>query len=483
MMRLVTDGLSVSDADGRLLLAPLDVAVAAGSTISLIGESGAGKSLFCAAVAGLLSPELRMSGRIVIDGQDVTALSPRDRRALWSRTVFLLPQEPWTALAPARRVRAQIADMPRLHDGLAGRTLATAAGRLLSRVGLSVEREGDHRPRMLSGGMAQRAAIATALGAPAGLVLVDEPTKGLDAPLRDRVRDNIRLLRDEGRALVVVTHDLALARDLGGQVLVLRDGVVVEQGPAERILTHPAHPFTRALLDAEPQRWRRTTAPIGHPAIAFDAVEVRSNPSGPALARSLSFAVPKGAIVGLCGPSGSGKTTIGNVAIGLTPPASGTVSRLAGEVRRYQKLYQDPGAAFAPWRSVRATMADALAAGGLPRASLDDRFAPLAKRLRLSAGLLNRRPGSVSGGELQRLALARALLVRPVFLFADEPTSRLDPLTQREVALLLTEVAADGVGCLLASHDPALIAALASTVLTLGGDGTVVSASPAPELR
>ncbi len=483
MMRLVTDGLSVSDANGRLLLAPLDVAVAAGSTVSLIGESGAGKSLFCAAIAGLLPPELRIGGRIVIDGQDVTGLSPRERRALWSRTVFLLPQEPWTALAPARRLLTQIADMPRVHGGVARSALATAAGRLLSRVGLSAERAGDQRPRMLSGGMAQRAAVATALGAPAGLVLVDEPTKGLDAPLRDRVRDNIRLLRDEGRAVVVVTHDLAMARDLGGQVLVLRDGVVVERGTAERILTCPTHAFTRALLDAEPERWRRTTAPIGDPAITFDAVEVRSNPSGPALVRSLSFAVPKGAIVGLCGPSGSGKTTIGNVAIGLIPPASGTVSRLAGESRRYQKLYQDPGAAFAAWRSIRATLADALTAVGLPRGSLDDRFAPLAKRLRLSAALLDRRPGSVSGGELQRLALARALLVRPVFLFADEPTSRLDPLTQREVALMLTEVVADGVACLLASHDPALITALASTVLTLDGNAAVVSAPPAPEPR
>lgn len=481
MTALLLERLAVRDRAGRTLVAPLDLALERGGMVSLVGESGAGKSLVCAAVAGTLPPGLAAAGRIAIAGRSAAALPAAERRALWSRDLFLLPQEPWAALAPSRQTRARTADTPRLCGAGAG--AGRMAGALLARLGLCPDTDGPKRPWQLSGGMAQRAAVAAALGAPAGLVLVDEPTKGLDAPMRDRVRDSLRVLLEDGRAVVLVTHDLQLAAAMGGEVLVMRDGAVVERGPADEVLQRPRHPFTRALAAAVPDRWPRRAVSGQPELLAVEGVTLAAGRGGRVLVSGLSLSVPRNGIVGLSGPSGSGKTTLGDTMLGLRPPAAGRV-RWAGAERSSrpgarQKLYQDPLAAFAPWRRVGATMADAFAGAGRPRRTAIGVLKPMLARLGLSPSLLDRLPGEVSGGELQRLALARAMATQPAFQFADEPTSRLDPLTQQQVAGLLAELAEGGTACLLASHDPHLLAALAGQVVRMGESSAAEPAAPA----
>lgn len=460
MTRLVVERLRVAGRRGRQLVSPFDLTLEAGRIACLIGESGAGKSLVCAAIAGTLSPELEAAGRIWIGGRAVSSLSALDRSRLWSRSLFLLPQEPWSALAPRRPAIAQVADMPRLHGRPAGLTHM-----LMERMGLSPKEDGDKRPAALSGGMAQRVAMAITLGAPAGLVLVDEPTKGLDAFRLSQVEAELRILAEDGRALLVVTHDMDLARRIADEVVIMRDGVVVERGHPSDVLVSPRQAFTQALLDAQPERWPVSGAIGGDSVLRADGLALRPARNAPVIASGLSLSIASGGITGLAGPSGSGKTTLGDTLLGLVEPASGRIQRSA-QLRR-QKLFQHPGAAFAPWRTIGATMSDGLQdqpAG----VRLVERCRPLMRRLGVAEDLLGRLPKDVSGGELQRLSLIRALLARAGFIFADEPTSQLDVITQQQIAGLLREVAADGTAILLSSHNRPMLTKLAGSVIELG---------------
>ncbi|TCO69469.1 ATP-binding cassette domain-containing protein [Rhodovulum euryhalinum] len=308
--------------------------------------------------------------------------------------------------------------------------------------------------------MAQRLAIAAARAGSAGIVLADEPTKGLDLARSDEVAGHLCHVTETGGALLTITHDLELAEALGGEIVVLREGRVVECGTAARVLSAPAADYTMDLIAAEPRHWpMRNRAAPGAEVLRAEGLAVGRGRR--ILASSLDLTFRAGEVVGLAGPSGVGKSSLGDTLLGLIAPAAGRVTRAAGlGPLRFQKLWQDPPAAFAP----RLALADLMARHRIA----PDRLPPLMERLRLDPALLDRRPGEVSGGELQRLSIARALLLDPVFLFADEPTSRLDPLTQRELIALLTGLARDrNVALLLVSHQPDLIGKAADRVIRL----------------
>lgn len=464
---LAIEGLCVRDAAGKPLISSFSLELPPGALHVIVGESGAGKSIVCSAIAGTLSPDLKCSGRIVLDGADLGAMTARQRRRTWSRDVFLLPQEPWNALAQTRDVLSQVADMPRLHAGQnRGRASATAA-ELLGRLGLNGPGGLRKWPSELSGGMAQRACVATALGAPAGLILVDEPTKGLDANRRLEIAQALRLFVEDGRSVIVVTHDLGLASMLGGSTTIMREGIVVERGPTEDVLASPRESYSQRLISADPMHWACRTFTPGARVAALSRATVRAGTEGPLLAEDLDLEVASGEIVGLVGPSGCGKTTIGDTILKLKAPVSGNVFWSAPQRKAYQKVYQNPGAAFAPWRTLGATVADAVAQTGCSPSAIDE----LMKNVGLDSRLLDRKPHQVSGGEMQRVSLVRCLLCKPAFIFADEPTSRLDALTQKSIMQLLADAVQEWrIGVLLVSHDYELIRRMTSRFVALHGD-------------
>jgi len=431
---------------------------------TLLGETGSGKSLLAQAIMGNLPAGLSSSGSIAVFGETSAADEPMKRQRLWGHSLALLPQEPWLALDPTMRALSQVAEtyqkVGRVPDGVKGARRRASAD--FSSLGLAgAERK---LPGALSGGMAQRTAFAVVRAGGARLLIVDEPTKGLDAGLRDGVVSMLKQVADNGGAVLTITHDVAAARLLGGTIGIMLDGEIVEQGPADQVLAQPRHDYTRRLLAADPESWAPRTQPApGPPVLTAKGLSKRFGEQQ--LFADLDIEIASGGRVAVVGPSGSGKTTLGGMLLGVVPPDSGSVSRRPDvPAWKYQKLYQDPIAAFAPRVRLRTSLRDLVSRHGLQWADVEKWM----ERTRLRASLLDRLPDQVSSGELQRIALVRVLLLKPVLLVADEPTSRLDPITQQETIYLLAECLADlGCALVLVTHDAAIAGNIASRVLTL----------------
>ena len=464
------DRLEVLDRSGTPLVSIGPLALRPGEILCVIGETGSGKSLLAQAAMGLLPQELHARGTFrFAHGKAVDARDRQALRALWDRETCIVPQEPAAALDPLARIARQLVDP---DDG-------SKAADLLARVDLPAATGGLY-PFEVSGGMAQRVLIANAAASPAGLVIADEPTKGLDTHRIARVTGLLRQLNDEGKTLLVITHDLAVVRALAGRVAIMKDGEIVETGETDEVLTRPRHPYSRAWLAADPRNWPAcpTCLASDDVVLAAHGLSAAHHPARP-LFRDLDLHVHRGEVLAVTGPSGVGKSTLGNVLLGLLPPLHGEVSWRGCDIlrdrgglrrlrRRFQKLHQDPATVFAPHRGIGAQLRDVLA---LSAARPDmEALRPVLERLHLSPALLHRRIGEVSGGEAQRLALARLLMLDPWLIVADEPTSRLDPIVQRETMMLLRDCVAErGLSLVLVSHNAELVRAVADTVLHLDG--------------
>ena len=461
---LETSALAVIDGkSGTPLLKGASLRLAAGGALTLLGESGSGKSLLAHAIMGTLAAGLRAEGSVRIGSHRYDAADQQARQALWGREVALLPQEPWLALDPTMRVQQQVAETHALVAGLPKKEAAAAALRDLAQ--LDMAHAAPLYPHQISGGIAQRVAFLATHAAGARLLIVDEPSKGLDSERRADILAMLRAAQAGGMAVLCITHDVWLACALGGDIAVMLDGDIVEQGEAQAVLARPAHAYTRALLAADPASWPVRT-PGSAPGAIVARVDKLAKAYGPrALFAGISADIRQGEIVAITGESGAGKTTFGNLLLGLSRPDAGTVTRAAGLPRTaFQKLYQDPAAAFAPGVTVETALRDVVQLHGLAW----DAVPPLLARLRLGAHLLARLPSQVSGGELQRFALARVLLLKPALIFADEPTSRLDPITQQEtLALLLETASASGCAVLLVTHDAQIARAVAQRQIRL----------------
>jgi len=459
---LVADAVSVH-AGAQTLLRPLSFALQAGDSLTLLGESGAGKFLLAQALMGRLPAGLQARGQVQVDGHTTAAADGAARRPLWGRTLALLPQEPRLALAPLRRLLPQLSEVHHRVRGDAPHQSVAQAHATLVRVDLAAA--AHQHPGQLSGGMAQRAVAAIAMAGGARILLADEPTKGLDAVQRDHLLNRLREHLAQGGVLVMITHDLQVARALGGQLMVLRDGEVVETGHAEQVLHAPQAAFTRTLCEAEPHHWpRRPTRPRGEALLTAEGLQHRLGHR--TLFQDLSLRLHRHDRWVLRGPSGAGKSTLGNLLVGLQRPQQGRLhlqSTLHAQAR--QKLFQDPVTAFPPSRLLAQTLADAARQHHQPWAHVQAQLA----RLGLGDHLLQRLPSQLSGGELQRLALIRALLARPAVLLADEPTSRLDLITQRHAMQLLLDAVEEAEAALvLITHDDAITQAVATHVQGLG---------------
>lgn len=445
-----------------------DLRLDAGRPLTIVGESGSGKSVLAHALMGTLPAELTAAGAMTIGEDRFDLADGTGRRHLWGRHLALLPQEPALALDPTMRVRGQVAEGApgwRPRDPVA---LRVADERL---AGLGLAGAGTAYPHTLSGGMAQRVAYAAATIGGARILIVDEPSKGLDPDSLDRLADLLTAHVADGGVLLTITHDLRLARRLGGDVLVMREAAVVESGPVAQVLTEPEHAYTQRLLAAEPAHWTfpwmRSAAPERVTAEPIVTASGISKAYGAAsVFEDVSLEIRPGARWAVTGPSGVGKTTLGNALLRLTSVDRGSVTHepsVGGG--RLQKLYQDPALSFPPRVPLEVALRDVLRRHGLPAKRLQD----LIEEVGLPFEILRRRPGQVSGGELQRIAIVRAMLLQPALIFGDEPTSRLDLATQATTMdTLMSEVTESGCALLLVTHDPELAAATTEHELRLG---------------
>lgn len=448
---LEVKSLSVHAGD-QCLLEPLSCTLTAARPLTILGQTGAGKSLLAQAIMGLLPQTLRVEGEVRLNGRSLLTLPMQERRALWGRVLVMLPQEPWHALDPVMRSRRQVSEVHQFVLGLEQEAADQQAELDLQHLGLADALE--KIPSQLSGGMAQRVAFVAATAAGGSLLLADEPTKGLDYGRRDQVVQLLQRQLTQG-ALLTITHDIDVARQLGGDLIVMRRGQVMEQGEAEALLADPQSEYTRELLAADPSCW---TAPKQSPQVMEPLIRVEGlsqQRGGKMLFEGLSFELCPHQITGIVGDSGCGKSTLGDLLLGNLQPQAGQVAYQRPFARhQLLKLYQDPPAAFAPGVPLQQLLKDLVRLHDLDAS----RIPALLERLHLNPQLLTRCSHEVSGGELQHIALLRALLMRPVLLFADEPTSRLDPMTGQQIIELLVEVARDyACAVVLVSHDPVLV--------------------------
>ncbi|MET7401882.1 ABC transporter ATP-binding protein [Dactylosporangium sp. NPDC005572] len=472
-----------------------------GECVAIVGESGSGKSVTARTLVGLAGDSAVVrADRLVVDGRDTNGFTDRDWRRLRGRATGLVLQDALVSLDPLNTVGQEIGEVLRTHR------IGTAADRsarvtaLLSSVHVpEPELRARQYPHQLSGGLRQRALIASAIAADPPLLIADEPTTALDVTVQAQLLRLLAERRAAGSALLLVSHDLAVVAGIADRVLVMRAGEIVEQGPAATLLSAPSHPYTRLLLAAVPtaasrgQRLsvvERTPLPpraVAPSQVVLSATGVHKHYGARHAVNDVSFALARGETLGVVGESGSGKTTLARIALGLVEPSAGAVHlgdvpwtgvperRRRPHRRRLQVVSQDPLSSFDPRYTVEQLVGEPLALRGRARR---DRVVELLERVGLGAADLRRHPRRMSGGQRQRVAIARAVGPRPDVLVCDEPVSALDVSIQAQVLDLLADLqAADGTALLFISHDLGVVHHLADRVLVMH-DGRVVEEGP-----
>ncbi|MES4992399.1 ABC transporter ATP-binding protein [Phyllobacterium sp. 22229] len=449
----------------RVVVENVSLTVASGAILAVLGETGSGKSLIGSAIMGLVPKGVSVSGRVVVNGRIYDASDSHALRSLWSKDIFLLPQEPFNALAPLLSADVQVAEQ------IKAPTTSADAAAALSAMQLDTEHH-RKRPFELSGGMAQRVMAAIASVTRAGIVIADEPTKGLDADRRSVVAEVFKALRESGRAILLITHDIALVRLLADQIAFLDERTIIESGPAASVLRQPRTDYARRYIASDPSTWERRAYSRSHTPKVIEADHLRIGIGNRVLADNLNFHCHAGHISALLGKSGIGKTTLGRTLLGQTTPLGGTIRRPIGKQGKFlQKLHQDPTRVFSPWQSLGRSMEDLRSIPDGER--ILSEVPGLMQRFGLRRDLLDRRPHQVSGGEAQRLALVRILATKPGMLIADEPTSRLDPPVQEQVIRYLRKVAdEDELAILLITHDRDLATAIADRQMLMVAEPT-----------
>lgn len=518
---LSVEGLEVRFGAQAPAVCGVDLTVLGGQTVAVVGESGSGKSTTAAAILGLLPPGGRITaGRVVFDGRDITSPDRRaDRRLFRSirgSAIGYVPQDPMTNLNPAWKVGFQVREALRANTDT--RDARRRAVELLAEAGMPdpVKQAGRY-PHQLSGGMCQRALIAIGLAGRPKLLIADEPTSALDVTVQRQVLDHLQGLTGElGTALLLITHDLALAAERAESVVVVHRGVVVESGAAQAILREPQHEYTRRLVAAAPSLTARSPArarpripdePADDILVASELTKVyresRGVPRWPGKRRgefravdAVSFRLRRARTLAIAGESGSGKSTLARMVLGLLRPTSGGVVFDGTEIhdaldrdralafrRRVQPVFQNPYSSLDPMYSVFRAIEEPLRihrVGG--RKQRERAVRELVDHVALPSSVLRRLPRELSGGQRQRVAIARALALRPEVLVCDEAVSALDVLVQAQILDLLADLQAEmGLTYLFVSHDLAVIRQIADDVLVMR-EGRVVERAPTEEL-
>jgi peptide/nickel transport system ATP-binding protein len=472
-----------------------------GAVTALVGESGSGKSTLINAVLGLHSARgFRLEARrLRFAGTDLTGLSVRGWRGLRGRRIGYVAQDATGSLNPLRRVGAQLTEALLIHHpGLARRAARDEALERLAQVGFDEpQRVFDSYPHQLSGGMNQRVAIAAALAGDPELLLADEPTSSLDVSVQRQVLDHLTSVIARSRiSLLLITHDLALAADRADNLLVMKGGEIVENGPTREVVASPQHAYTRILIAAAPALSGAGPDGFSGPAPASDALlQVRDLAKTYRISQGhdvrafdgISFDLRPRETLCIVGESGSGKTSLVRTVLQLTAADRGEarfdgyqVGDLRGAgLKRYrrdaQMVYQNPYTALNPHHTVAAILREPLRIHGIgSRAEQQAAVSELLVRVGLPETFLSKRPGELSGGQRQRVAIARALITRPKLLVLDESVSALDVSAQQAIlGLLRTLQDSFGLAYLFITHDLAVARQFSDRILVLHKGRTV----------
>lgn len=473
MSALSVQNLSV-EIGRRILVEGVSFDVSPGECVAIVGESGAGKSLTASALLGL-APGRVSASVLTVDGVDVRGFTESQWRGARGNGIGLVSQDALVSLDPLRRVGAEVAEPLAIHTRLSRASRLSRALELLESVAMPspAERAGQY-PHELSGGLRQRALIASALAGGPAVLVADEPTTALDATVQAHVLALLRDIVDAGTAVVFISHDFAAVRRVADRVIVMRAGRVVEQGTMADVLDAPAETYTRELIAATEHEPRGDRFGLGDAVLT--GIGVSKAFAGVTAVADASFTLLQGQTLGIVGESGSGKTTLARMIVGVESPDAGEL-RWTGE-HRVQLVHQNPLGAFDPRWTVGRSLREALAAGEVPRASRAARVAALMDEVGLAPELARRRPAQLSGGQRQRAAIARALAAEPDVLVLDEPVSALDPSVREKVLQLLARLQRDrGLTMIFVSHDLDVVAAVSDDVLVMQ-EGVIVEQGP-----
>jgi oligopeptide transport system ATP-binding protein len=470
----------------------IDLEVRAGETIAVVGESGSGKSQATMAMMGLLAKNGQASGQALYRGQDLIGMPEKQLNRIRGARITMIFQEPMTSLDPLYRIGDQLAEPLRYHRGLSRKAARPRILELLKLVGIpDPERRIDSYPYELSGGQRQRVMIAMALANEPDILIADEPTTALDVTIQAQILDLLADLQKRlGMAVVFITHDLGIVRRFADRVYVMRSGEVVETGATERLFSAPEHPYTRMLLDAEPEGTKPPPGDTAQELIRADHVKVKfliHKPwFGPAeyltAVDDVSLTLRQGQTIGIVGESGSGKSTLGRALLRLMD-CDGRVAYLGRELprdrqamrpkrRELQLVFQDPFGSLSPRMTVGRIITEGLLIHEpeLTAKERDRRAQQALKEVGLDPAMRNRYPHEFSGGQRQRIAIARTMILKPRVIVLDEPTSALDRSVQKQIVTLLRDLQAEnGLSYLFISHDMAVVRAVSDYVIVMKG--------------
>ncbi|MGX9177535.1 ABC transporter ATP-binding protein [Mesorhizobium sp. BHbdii] len=508
MSLLEIENLSLSIGDTPILR-DVELFVAPGEVMGLVGESGSGKSITALTVMRLLPWSARATGRVVFDGIDILATSEDQMCALRGDDIGMVFQEPMTALNPVKTIGEQVAEGIRWHTKASRADAEDRARKMLDRVGLpSTKFPLSRYPHELSGGQRQRVVIAIACALKPKLLIADEPTTALDVVLQAQILDLLRDLVAENRmGLLLISHDLAVVTEMADRITILRHGEVMEAGDTARTLSEQLHPYTRQLAQASmhvPARAR--THEVGQdtpllqgakPLLQVNSVTRDYPGRRPSLLKraapiravdDVSFLIDPGQSVALVGRSGCGKSTLARMILALDGPTSGTI-RFRGEIitgkseaelkparRDMQVVFQDPYGSFDPRQKVEKLVAEPLHVLEKKPTNTERRemVAKVLHEVGLSPRDMDKYPHEFSGGQRQRLSIARAIITRPKLVVADEPVSALDVSIRAQILDLLAELNQKlGVAYLFITHDLTVARAITDQVMVMY-DGRIV---------
>jgi oligopeptide/dipeptide ABC transporter ATP-binding protein len=496
MSLLDVKGLTISyPALAEPVVDSLDLSIERGEALGLVGESGSGKTQTALAIMGLLAPHATVEGQVLFDGFALSGRTPKFLNRFRARRLAMVFQDPQQALNPYLQIGEQLKRVLLEHRIVNRRAARARVLELLRRVRLpDAERQYRSYPHQLSGGMRQRAMIALALACEPELLIADEPTTALDVTVQAQVLNLLKELRAEtGIALLLITHDLGVVAENCERMLGMHRGRLLEQGSTRTVFRNPLQQRTKQMLaaaarldHAPPDRPPVSTLPV----LLVEGISVRFReaPTGwqrqrsRGVVRQLSFSLAAGETLGIVGESGCGKTSLARALVGLVAANAGSVSlsgeRLAarvahrspGERRNLQMVFQDPVASLSPAMKVGSIIAEPVALHE-PELSLEernDRVAAVLRRAGLDQSLLQRFPHELSGGQAQRVAISRALVLQPKVLICDEAVAALDGTVRRSILdLLAAEQRRSGLSLVFITHDLAVVRQISHRVLVM----------------